>query len=440
MDDTHLTVLFGTGCLLLLAVWLPLATRRLPLSLPIVCVGLGWLAGRVGIAGIDARDLVADLTGPTALHVLEAVLIVSLMGTGLRIDRAFALRRWGTTWRLLGLAMPLTILAMTGLGTWALGLPAAAALLLAGMLSPTDPVLAADVQVGPPRTGEDGEVRFGLTTEAGLNDGLAAPFLALGVALVEGPGQNGWAWFGWTEAVWGLGGAVLVGYGLGRGFGWLSFRLPALTLAETRDGLVAAGAALVTYAVATALGANGFVAVFVAALALRSEDPEHGFHEDMSGASEQIERVLVAGVLLVFGAAIAGGLLNPLTLADAAVALGLILVVRPAAAWASLVGSPHPWPARALMAFFGIRGIGTLYYLVEARQEHGLPEGERIGAIVGLVVLVSILLHGATSTPLMRASDERREMQGDGTQGDKGEQDGTQGAQDGERGARPARA
>lgn len=107
------------------------------------------------------------------------VVIIALMGAGLKIDRIFQVPRWQVTWRLLIITMPLCIGAIVVLGAWA-GLPWLTALLLGAALAPTDPVLAADVQVGPPRTGEEDEVRFGLTPEAGLNDGLAFPFVHLG--------------------------------------------------------------------------------------------------------------------------------------------------------------------------------------------------------------------------------------------------------------------
>jgi NhaP-type Na+/H+ or K+/H+ antiporter len=107
----------------------------------------------------------------------------ALMGAGLKLDRAFSWRKWGVTWRLLAVTMPLSIAAITLIGGLGLGLSWVAALLLGASLAPTDPVLAADVQVGPPKSGEEDEVRFGLTSEAGLNDGLAFPFVNLAIAL-----------------------------------------------------------------------------------------------------------------------------------------------------------------------------------------------------------------------------------------------------------------
>ena len=116
------------------------------------------------------------------------------MGAGLKIDRRVGWRSWGLTWRLLAIAMPLTILLLSLLSHWLLGLGAAAAILLAASLAPTDPVLASDVQVGPPKSGEEDETRFALTSEAGLNDGLAFPFVMCALALAE-TGRSGEPWF-----------------------------------------------------------------------------------------------------------------------------------------------------------------------------------------------------------------------------------------------------
>ncbi|MEZ0016445.1 NhaP-type Na+/H+ or K+/H+ antiporter [Sinorhizobium fredii] len=154
------------GLVILLTAWIPMAFRRLPLSLPIFCIAIGALAGLtilvpgVDLASFDSRLLIE--------HMTELTVIVSLMGAGLKIDRPIGLRRWALTWRLLGIAMPLGIAVMAVGAAWILGLGAASAILLAACLAPTDPVLASDVQVGPPQTGAEDEVRFALTSEAGF--------------------------------------------------------------------------------------------------------------------------------------------------------------------------------------------------------------------------------------------------------------------------------
>ena len=164
--EPYILVLTAAGVLITLVAWLPLVLRRLPLSLPILCIAIG--------AGLFyfVRFPVSLLPGRHPEFVerfAEFVVLIALMGAGLKLDRIFNWRRWEVTWRLLGPTMLLTIAAITVLGVWLLALPLPLAILLGAALAPTDPVLASDVQVGPPKTGEEDEVRFGLTSEAGLN-------------------------------------------------------------------------------------------------------------------------------------------------------------------------------------------------------------------------------------------------------------------------------
>ncbi len=179
-SEPYILWLTGGGILFALVAWLPLALRRLPLSLPIFCIAAG--AAVFSIPGVSLRPMPL-LYPDIAERLTEFIVIIALMGAGLKLDRVFDWRRWAVTWRLLAVTMPVTIAAVTAIGGWGLGLSWTAALLLGACLAPTDPVLAADVQVGPPRTGEEDEARFGLTSEAGLNDGLAFPFVNLALAL-----------------------------------------------------------------------------------------------------------------------------------------------------------------------------------------------------------------------------------------------------------------
>ncbi|RYE50011.1 MAG: sodium:proton antiporter, partial [Hyphomicrobiales bacterium] len=145
--EPYILMLTGLGVLIALVAWLPLALKRLPLSLPIVCMGIG--AGIFLLPQVQLQPL--PLRYPqVAERLTEFVVIIALMGAGLKIDRVVGWRRWGVTWRLIGITMPLSILAITGLATWAMGLPLAIALLLSASLAPTDPVLASDVQVASP--------------------------------------------------------------------------------------------------------------------------------------------------------------------------------------------------------------------------------------------------------------------------------------------------
>lgn len=240
MEHYHIALgLFGA--VVLLTAWIPTAFRRLPLSLPIFCIVIGMLVGQTifnPIAQLDSFNsrLVIE-------RMTEFTVIVALMGAGLKIDRRVGLRSWALTWRLLGLVMPLGIVVIALGATWILGLGAASAILLAACLAPTDPVLASDVQVGPPETGTEDEVRFALTSEAGLNDGLSFPFVYLAIAIALAPEEPDW-FSHWLlfDVVWRLLAGIAMGWIIGKLLGLATFRLPReAALVRTGDGFVALG-------------------------------------------------------------------------------------------------------------------------------------------------------------------------------------------------------
>jgi sodium/hydrogen antiporter len=408
--DPYIVVLAAFGAVVLLTAWLPMLLKELPLSLPILCVGLG-------AAVFAFPDVPGAAPHPREYlkiteRLTEFVVIVALMGAGLKLDRPIAWVSAALTWRLLGIAMPLTIVAIAVLANALLGLGLAAAVLLAACLAPTDPVLASDIQVGPPRAGEEDEVRFALTSEAGLNDGLAFPFvnLAIAVALAS---ETGEPWFGeWlmVDVMWKLGAGCVIGWVTGRGLGWLTFRLPnRAKLSRTGDGFVALGITAVTYGVTEMAHGYGFLAVFVAAVAFRAVERNHEYHEKLHDFVEQLERLLMMILLVVLGGAITGGgLLAEVTWPVVAFALATIFLVRPVSGWIGLWGRPEPADEKAVISFFGIRGLGSVYYLAYALGVAPFEQPDLLWSAVGLIILISIVLHGVTVTPVMRRLDRRR--------------------------------
>lgn len=404
-SDVAYTIV-GAGALL--AGILPRLLERRPLSMPIAFLALGMLV----------FALPTDLPHPDPLahatvieHLTEIGVIVALMGAGLKIDRPLGWRRWSSTWRLLAIAMPLTIAATALLGWWWAGLVPAAALLLGAALAPTDPVLASDVQVGEPTDQEDSEdeVRFTLTSEAGLNDGLAFPFVYAAIAMAT-VGTDPAAWLGdWLlrdvlyKGAVGVGGGLLVGHLLGRLF--FRARSAALHMARHAEGFLALAATFLAYGLVQVAGGYGFLAVFVAARAIRAAERSHEYHQVLHDFAEQTERLLTVMLLLLFGGAIVGGLLAPLTWPAAAAGLALVLIIRPVAGWLSLWGAPGTPAERWVAAFFGIRGIGSFYYVSYALTHADLPRGDLLWAIVGLVVVTSVLVHGIAATPVMQLLD-----------------------------------
>lgn len=403
------------GLATLAAALLPRVLGRAPVSMPMVFLAAGFVGFAV-LPGLPDPDPLEH--GSITEHLTELCVIVSLMGAGLALNRPLGWRTWSTTWRLLAIAMPLSMLAVGVLGWAVLGLGAASAVLLAAALAPTDPVLATEVQVSEPVTdGEaaDDEARFALTSEAGLNDGLAFPFtylaIALSAAAATGEGPGAWVpeWL-LVDVVWRLGLGVLVGLGVGWALGRVFFSTVAdkLGLTEKAEGFVALAATFLAYGAAELAEGYGFVAVFVCACTLRTAERQHGYHAVLHKFVEQIERLLTVAVVVLLGGAVARGLLDDLGWAEAGVAAAFLLVVRPLAGWLALTPGKTGPGERAVIAFFGVRGVGTLYYVAYALEHATFPREAELWGIAGLVVVGSIVLHGVGATPVMAALDRRR--------------------------------
>jgi NhaP-type Na+/H+ or K+/H+ antiporter len=418
MFEVPSLVFAAAGLAVLAASVLPRLLRRAPVSMPMVFLA----------AGVLAFGLIGALPDPNPIaypefttHLAEVCVIISLMGAGLALDRPIGWRRWATTWRMLGIVMPLCILGLTLLGLWTLGLGLAAALLLGASLAPTDPVLASEVQVGEPadkdeETEREDEIRFGLTSEAGLNDGLAFPFVYLGIAIsLEGASPSAWfpEWFA-VDVLWRIGVGVLMGFGTGKLLAavFFSSRLRGIRLAEHSEGFVALAATFLAYGATEMIEGYGFIAVFICAVTIRAAEHTHGYHRVLHSYVEQLERLMTVIILVLLGGAIARGLLAGIGWAEVLVALAFLVVIRPVAGWIGLARGKTGPRERVAIAFFGIRGVGSLYYLAYALGKGDFGEQtDELWAIVGLIVAASIVLHGATTAPVMNALDRLRQRE-----------------------------
>jgi len=411
------------GGSLLLAIVLPELLDRWAISAPMVLVAVGFGLGLTPLP--DGMPLDPQANRATIEHVTELVVLVALMGVGLAIDRPLqprslrSWRRWGTTWRLLGITMPLCIGAVALLA-WGAGVAPAAALLLGAVLAPTDPVLASDVQVAGPQTGdhevdESDELRFTLTSEAGLNDGLAFPFVYAAILLATEGGVSGWAleWVGFY-----LVGKVLIGVAaglvIGRVLAAIAFRSASrsLRVAERGESLLALAALVSAYGVGEVAGGYGFLSVFVCAMTFRSAERSHDYHAAMHEVAERLERLLTLFVLLVLGVALSRGLLGGLDWRGVTLGLALLLVVRPAAGLIGLAPfARHESPPltrgqRWAAAFFGVRGIGSIYYLAYAAGQAEELGTDWLWSTVSFTVVASVLVHGVLASPVMRRVGE----------------------------------
>ena len=408
------------GLLALAAVALPLVLRDRLISFPIVVIAAGMLLTLVFPAG--TFDVMAE--GFVAEHLSEFAVIVALTGLGLSIDRRVGWRRWMTTWRLLAFTMPLSILAAAWLGWWVVGIAPAAAILLGASLAPTDPVLAVDVQTGPPTTGdpdadEPDEVRFGLTSESSLNDGLAFPFVNLAIFMaVAGFAPQEWFW-DWLliDVLYKIAGGVVYGWLIGKALGWVTLKLVGgkgfAGMFDEGEGLASAVMALtytlLSFGITEVLGAYGFIAVFVTAYIVRDTERVHHVHDHLHEGAEQLELLAMSLVLLALGAAFVDGLYQAVTWEMVLFAVVFIVVMRPLAGWLGLVGNANTTRAeRAAVSFFGIRGLGSIYYLAYGINRTDLADAEVLWALTAVTIFTSLVIHGLTARPAMNWLEHHR--------------------------------
>ena len=403
--------ILACGLLLLFTSLAAPVLRRLPVSTAMLYLGAGVAVGPMGLAWLDV-DPVHDAAWLETLA--EVAVLVSLFVTGLKIDTRVSPAKWLIALRLASATMVLTIAAFTLLGHFVLGMPWGLALVLGAVLAPTDPVLAADIQV---KTPEDRDaLRVALSGEAGLNDGTAFPFVMLGLGWMglHDIGPMGGRWLA-VDVLW----AVTVGVGVGWAVGQLVGRTAARfqgwrPSVEPLSEFIAVGAIAASFGAAQALGAYGFLAVFFAGLgarrALEQTTAKPGLAaESVSNVLQfngQLERIVEFVLVIVVGAALAYVQVSWWLVAFVSAAL---LVVRPVMVALTVRGAGVSVRQRRLMGWFGIRGIGSLYYLAYS-IDHGVDgvAAVQLSSTVLTLVAASVIVHGISVTPLMGHYDKRQ--------------------------------
>ncbi len=388
------------------------AERAFTASLIYLAIGLS-AAAAIGLSGIEWLTPRQD--AELIERLSELAVVIALFSTGLKLDRVLRLSEWASVVRLLVITMPLTIAAIAAYGVWVMGLPLAAALLLASALAPTDPVLAGDIGVGPPGEDDESDPHFAVTAEAGLNDGLAFPFVVLALFV---SGRSGAGWLPeWVLAD--LLYAVLAGVVIGAIGGYviaallLPLRDRRLVLPEL-DGWIPVAAVLVVYGAAELASSYGFLAAFVAGIAFRRYEHDHEAHQGVHQGSEVAEKFAELAVILLLGSMVTlSGLAEPGWRGWLLCGL-LLLIIRPVAVGVAFLRSGLDLRERLFLGWFGVRGIGSLYY-VAAALSYGVLQTDEENVVfwtVAVAILVSITAHGITGTPvtrqLLRGGGERR--------------------------------
>lgn len=402
--DTYILSLLVIGLLLLLVTLGSSWISRLPLSYALIYLVVGVSLGPYGIR------LISDRPEPKLIeHLTEFVILISLYSCGLKMNRRIQLWSWNSTARLIGFLMPISIFAVAAIAHLALGLNIGAAILLGATLAPTDPVLASEVQLTD--VDDRDELRFALTSEGGLNDALAFPFVYFGLYWLK---DSDWqSWFReWVvvDVLWATAAGLVMGYLVARGVvlfdRYIQKYRPVDELVEDFVGL---STILVTYGLTELVNGYGFLAVFVAGVTAQESYRRHNAekHNSQIAFTERIEKLMEVGTIVLLGSLLriepAWRFLDETLL----IAGLLIFVIRPVGAWISTIGFPARPATRWLLGWFGIRGVGSLYYLAYALSKGLQGEtGEEIAWIVYLTVVISVVIHGVTSTPLMNWYDK----------------------------------
>ena len=418
------------GGLLLTMGLTPSLIKRLPITSAILYLAVGLIIGPTLLNAFHFNPLQES----ALLEVLtEVAVLISLFAAGVKMPVPVYLLRWRSPILLAFGSMAISVGLMTLFAHYLLGLPLGAAILLGAILAPTDPVLATDVQVRHP--GDHDRLRFTLTCEAGMNDGSAFPFVMLGLGLLglHDLGEYGTRWI-LVDVLWATAAAILIGGVLGNALGRLSMRLRRRAHShDLLDDFLGLGLIATVYGLSELVEAWGFLAVFFAAVALRQSEqrelargtqrargseglrseagsmpdaPPPSISQESLIFKEHLERLSELILILLVGGSL---FLDSWSWRAVATAGFLFLVARPLSVLIGLWASRTPTRIRLMTGWFGVRGIGSLYYLMFAIQQ-GLPESLALELIhiTLIVITLSILLHGSSVKPLLKLFEGRR--------------------------------
>ncbi|HEY9828351.1 MAG TPA: sodium:proton antiporter [Stenomitos sp.] len=403
MLDTYILNYLVIGLLLLLVTLGSSWITRLPFSYALIYLSVGIFLGPYGIHLIELRPQAEVLE-----RLTEFAVLISLFGCGLKMNRPFQFRAWNSTIRLIGFLMPICIFALAAIGHLFLGLPWGSSILLGAILAPTDPVLASEIQMLDAQDRD--ELRFGLTSEGGLNDALAFPFVYFGLYWMENPKWQDWFlhWVG-IDVLWAIAAGIGMGLLVANGVTWIHRRSQRIkSTDELMEDFIALSMVLITYSLTELINGYGFLAVFIAGIFVQRNQVTTETYHSQREFAEKIEKLMEVGVILLLGSLLRIEPMIRFRGEMLLVAILLIFVIRPLGAWISTAKSSlHP-TRRLLYGWFGIRGLGSLYYLSYAFGK-GLSGdiGEETAWIVYFTVIISIILHGISATPLMTWYENR---------------------------------
>jgi sodium/hydrogen antiporter len=422
--------------------------RRLPVTTSAIYLALGLGISSVGL-GLIRIDFIESKVWLE--HLTEIAVIVSLFIGGLKLRLPLRDAAWTAAYRLAAPVMLASILGVAAFAHYVFGFEWALAFLLGAVLAPTDPVLASAISVS--NAGDHDRMRYGISGEAGFNDGAAFPFVVFALLWMKEGALGEWlgGWF-LHRIVWAIPAGLLLGYFLGKVVGQLAIWLRSRHKDnEAPNDFLALALIALSYVGAETIYAWGFLATFAAGIGLRRAEiktvhenplPEHEAEIKNSASNDSISHppaedavgnnieekdlakpTVAAGVvvseIISFGVT-AERILEVLLVVLVGIclafywdwraiplALALFFVIRPLAAFLFLQKTPTGFFQRLLMGWFGIRGIGSLYYLSYALND-GLTKNapDAVGITLSVVAL-SIVVHGFSAQPLLNFYERR---------------------------------
>lgn len=412
------------GAIMLSMGFLTVVINRLPITSSMFYLAVGIVVGPTGFAFFHFNPLEQS----EVLEVLtECAVLISLFAAGVKMPVPFSFKRWRSPLQLAFISMLITVSLVALFGYFVLHLPLGAAVLLGAIIAPTDPVLATDVQVR--HHGDKDQLRFALTCEAGINDGTAFPFVMLGLGLLglHELGDYGSQWF-LIDVIWATSAGVAIGVLFGCLLGYLVWYVQKqgqeISILHDFLGL---GLVATVYGLSLLVDAWGFLAVFAAAVALRQTETWLALNQKSLKArsalqntsmtneaaitfkplsegalvfNEHLERLSELVLIILLGGTL---FIDSWSWQAVGFAAFVFMVARPLSVYLGLWRSGMPMHVRSMSAWFGVRGIGSLYYLMYAIQ-HGLPEdlSMQLINVVFITISLSIFIHGISVKPLVK--------------------------------------
>lgn len=397
--------LIAVGIITLLAAVIPNVFDKKRLTPPIIYIFIGTI---IAFAGRKYTDFDVMQHTDIIRRVSEFVVIIALTNAGLKIKKPFAWETWKYSFKLLIITMPLTIICAALTGWWLLNLAPAAAVLFGALIAPTDPVLASELQTSRPSKKDLSKIRLGLTSEAGLNDGLAFPFTYFAIFMAaEGNDYMQWIgkWF-YIEVLYKIAAGILIGFITG----WLLYKIIFKMTSKSHHshisrGILSLALTLLPYGITELCGGYGFIAVFIAACIFSRSEEKVKYMDSLHDFTEEIEQIFVAFIFIFFGIYLSASIDKLLDFRVIIAALIVLLIIRPFSGWIALYKTDLSGFQKFTLSFYGIRGVGSIFYLMYAFEQTDFPNAHELIQLSAVIIAISVFIHGLSASALQKNLD-----------------------------------